>query len=207
MGQRSCAHLTQNLAGMHPACRLGNAQSQGTASRSLGRPSSGGGSRRRREASKFFLPRTARCPRCVPVRPGTLTTPSSCEPNSASIRGTASSSRRRAARRPPSGSRRCRGFRVRWRCGGSARMALYRRPSGTRRSRGLNKPDTRAWTAWRISSAALMCCTDGENSTPLVSDCRRSSVGRLKNALNRCIQQAVECTIGLLGRQPLNQRP
>ena len=27
---------------------------------------------------------------------------------------------------PPAGSRRCRGFRVRWKCGGSARMPLYR---------------------------------------------------------------------------------
>src|SRR5437868_6408493 len=36
---------------------------------------------------------------------------------------------------------------------------------------------------------------------------RPSSVGRLEDALNRCIQQGVVFGIGLLGRQPLDQRP
>src|SRR5438270_3383843 len=36
---------------------------------------------------------------------------------------------------------------------------------------------------------------------------RTSSVGRLEDALNRCIQQGVVFGIGLLGRQPLDQRP
>src|SRR5882724_5460302 len=56
-------------------------------------------------------------------------------------------------------------------------------------------------TCWprRAKSAARI---DGASFTVIA----RSSVGRLEDALNRCIQQGVVLRIGLLGRQPLHQR-
>src|SRR5947209_7212745 len=56
-------------------------------------------------------------------------------------------------------------------------------------------------TCWprRAKSAERM---DGASFTVIA----RSSVGRLEDALNRCIQQGVVLRIGLLGRQPLHQR-
>jgi hypothetical protein len=50
-------------------------------------------------------------------------------------------------------------------------------------------------------------CESLSSQTPAFSIESRLGVGRLKDTPNGCIQQGVKLGIGLLGRQPLDQRP
>src|SRR5882724_9668456 len=63
----------------------------------------------------------------------------------------------------------------------------------------------RAKSAARIEGASFTVASCISPSLTLAI--ARSSVGRVKDALNRCVEQGVELGFGLLGGQPLDQRP
>src|ERR1700730_11893646 len=60
---------------------------------------------------------------------------------------------------------------------------------------------------WVRAFAGTTTCESLSSQTPAFSIESRLGVGRLKDTPNGCIQQGVKLGIGLLGRQPLDQRP